>query len=236
MPRRPPAALLAFKDEPIEVGVGDGPAKELAPGVYHVDFAKREVASFAGPAPDWVAAAELKPLDKEIAAQCKRYFGEKQPIGRSLTLALEDSNPIIRAAALKAAGTLGYVELVVSRLDKENDVDDRHAAADTLRDLSLLDESARKKVDEELIARFGDQAPIIQMLLPGIAPEKAKDDPKTLANLVTLLGHASLAVRQLAIDNLMALTNRDDLGYDPDTRPADSIAEWGKVIRQKDEK
>lgn len=229
------AALLAFKDEPIEVGIGDAPPKELAPGVYHIDFAKREAASFAGPAPDWVAAAELKPLDKEIAAQCRRYFDEKQPIGRSLTLALEDSNPIIRAAALKAAGTLGYVELVVSRLDKENDVDDRRAAADTLRDLALRDESARKKVDDELTARFGDQVSIIQALLPGIAPEKSKD-PKTLGNLVTLLGHDSLAVRQLAIDNLMALTNRDDLGYDPDTRPADSIAEWAKVIRQKDDK
>ena len=51
-------------------------------------------------------------------------------------------------------------------------------------------------------------------------------DRATYAHLVALLKHQDVAVRQLALDNLVYLTKRDALGYDPDKPEGPGLKAW----------
>ena len=62
----------------------------------------------------------------------------------------------------------------------------------------------------------------------GYTPKEAGDEA-TFTKLVQILGTSDpseIGVRELALDNLMALTGRDDLGYDPEKPEGKGLKAW----------
>ena len=73
---------------------------------------------------------------------------------------------------------------------------------------------------------------MIQKLLLGYSEAEAKAD-STYTQLVADLKDPQLAVRQLAVDNLISLTGRDDMEFDPDKPDAAGLKSWQDWLVQR---
>ena len=95
---------------------------------------------------------------------------------------------------------------------------------------------AGKPVRASLGEEFGDQTgQVVEKLLIGYSPDEAARK-ETHQRLVELLSprDQSLAVRELALDNLKNITGRDDQGYDPENPDEKGYNAW-KSLLNKDE-
>lgn len=193
-----------------------------------------------GKVPDWVADRGGSEADRAAGAAFRGDFKPGLATVRSILEALEDDSAGIQALAVEALGSLGMLDLVVRELDHRSDPNLRRAAASALRDWNRRGPAGRSAVREEL-ARYArddaDWAKEVGKLLDRYDAEEA-GEAGTYSHLVPLLEHRDVAVRQLALDELMRLTDRDALGYDPDEPRGAGLKEWqdlarsGKLVRR----
>ncbi len=188
------------------------------------------------PTPTWVSETAVPALEQEVGRQFLRYFKDENPPLTSLAEATLADQPEIRRYAIEALGEIGQISLVVGALNTAGDPLVRKAAIEVLRDQLARGGSAADQVHEELV-RYGgseDWAQLVEKLLAGYSLAEARD-PEVQANLVALLEHADVGVRELALHNLLAISNRADaLGYDPDDPTGDGLAAWQDLLQRKE--
>ena len=109
----------------------------------------------------------------------------------------------------------------------------RRAAIVVLRNFLAQGPDATKELRVQLERELGnDQAAAVEKLLVGYNPKEAGEEA-TYAKLVQILGKtdpAEVGIRELALDNLMELTGRDDLAYDPEKPEGKGLKAWRDLL------
>ncbi|HWE38953.1 MAG TPA: hypothetical protein VG406_20560 [Isosphaeraceae bacterium] len=192
------------------------------------------------PAPPWVSETSTPPLDAELGQQFVQFFktergGQEFTASACLAEALDPSNPKeIRRLAVAGLAALGNeLDIVAQALNLPNDRPGRLAAIEALRAQLATSPDAEKALRAAFSQAGGDEyADQVVRLLKGYTPAEGKDEA-TLDSLVGLLESSEPALRELALDNLMALTDRDDLGYDPDKPKGKGLTDWKELAHSK---
>jgi hypothetical protein len=192
------------------------------------------------PAPPWVSETSTPALDAELGQQFAQFFktergGQEFPPSSCLVEAFDGANPKeIRRLAVAGLGALGNeLDIVATAINTPNDRPGRLAAIEVLRAQLATSPDAEKALRAAFSQAGGDDyADQVVRLLKGYTPAEGKDEA-TLDSLVGLLESPEPALRELALDNLMALTDRDELGYDPDKPKGKGLTDWKELARTK---
>jgi hypothetical protein len=183
--------------------------------------------------PAWLGESEPDPADREIRDQFLRCFHPGRPVLAEIVTATEDTRDPIRRLAISALTTLGDLSYVMPLLDRMDAPAIRRDTIAALREYMVIGPDAARQLREQIVEEFGETTgPIVEKLLIGYTPEEAAQ-PGTLQRLVGYLepDTPSVGMRELSLDNLMKLTGRDRLGYDPD-KPEEGLENWKKLLSE----
>ncbi len=186
--------------------------------------------------PRWVTDTAPVPYDVERGEQFLKFLPPDRPIMASLVEASEDDQKDVCRLAISALHAVGDISLIVpllhSRIGASAPIR-RKAAINVLREFLAQGPEAGKELHMQLEREFGaDLAASIEKLLIGYTPKEASDET-TFTKLVQILGTTDpneIGVRELALDNLMTLTGRDDLGYDPEKPDGKGLKAWRDLL------
>jgi hypothetical protein len=187
--------------------------------------------------PRWVGEVEAEPTDVFAGNTLLKEL-DKEPEDPLTALMRASSHPQaeIRELAFAGLGALGDLDAVVQSLSGSGNRPDRLTAIRVLRGIQSRGPDGVPTVKDALDKVGGKDAGwagAIQQLLIGYDPADPQS-PSKVAELVALLDDDDLATRELALDNLMTLTQRDTLGYDPDNpRAGRGLSEWQRVVKER---
>ncbi|MDG3005743.1 hypothetical protein [Paludisphaera mucosa] len=181
--------------------------------------------------PDWFANA---PASADLTARRERYlkeFSDDRPVLADVVSATESEDVDDKRMAIAALRGLGDLSLLTPILDRPNDPAARQAAIVAIRQELTAGEASSRRAWDQLQLDFGatDRGRLGKLLL-GFPPADAAR-PETLTELVEDLSprEESLALRELAVDNLRRLTGRNAPPYDAD-HPEQGYADWRKLL------
>ena len=187
--------------------------------------------------PAWVSESSLTPFDQKIGEQFLKFFRPDRPIVSSLVEATEDDQKDVCRLAISALRAVGDISYITPLLNKQGDPTAptaRRAAILVLRSYLAQGPESAKTLREQLRRDFGDGlAPTAEKLLTGYTPKEAAD-PATLDKLVGFLSpieDTEVGLRELALDNLMQITGRDSLDYDPEKPLGKGLRAWQDLFR-----
>jgi len=214
-----------------------GSAREALAGPASLQFRPPGTFQEKGrePAPAWVTGAAPSPAEKRAGAEFAALFGTNEPPKAVLAQAiLKDQEKEVRQLALTALGLIGEAALVVEALSTRDDPTIRRAATAVLRSALTQTPEAAREAHESLQEFFRDpkQATLVEKLLVGYTAKEARDE-KTFETLVKELQSPDVGIRELAIDNLRSLTDRDRMGYNPDQPEGPGLKAWQDLLKQK---
>lgn len=224
-PAAPSLRILATQGE---IGVSVGAESETVSGPGSIEFRPPNhlVEKLSAPSPAWITESAIAPADAERGKLLEKFFKPDASPMRALVEALEDDQAPVHRLAIEGLGGIGEIGMVVSAMNRPDAAATRRAAITYLKNYADGGPAAMSTLREELKNVEGDErAGTVEKLLIGYSPKEAKD-PATYAQLVKLLSHGEVGVRQLAILNLMALTGRDPLQYDPDKPDGPGLDAW----------
>ncbi|WP_165243946.1 hypothetical protein [Paludisphaera soli] len=182
-------------------------------------------------APEWLAGAPTSAELTALRERCLKEFAEDRPVLADIVSATENEDPDVKRMAVAALRGLGDLSLLTPILDRPADPEARQAAIAAIREELAAGEAASRRAWEQLQLDFGavDRNRLGKLLLGFPAADAASAE--TLESLVQDLAptEESLAVRELAIDNLKRLTGREAPAYDVD-RPEQGYAAWRKLL------
>lgn len=184
--------------------------------------------------PEWVTAEAPSAAEQAAGKAFASYFKpEHQPV-RDLAEALADDQAAIQELAVMGLGSIGKLDLVIETLRQSRDPKLRRAAIAVLRGYGDLSPESAKTLREQL-EQSGDPmwAGLVQKLLDGFSEEEAGME-STYVDLVRLLAHEDLGVRELALGQLMKLTQRDAAGYDPNMPEGPGLKNWQDLIKARE--
>lgn len=184
--------------------------------------------------PEWVTAEAPSAVEQATGKAFASYFKpEHQPV-RDLAEALADDQAAIQELAVMGLGSIGKLDLVIETLRQSRDPKLRRAAIAVLRGYGDLSPESAKTLREQL-EQSGDPmwATLVQKLLDGFSEEEAGME-STYVDLVRLLAHEDLGVRELALGQLMKLTQRDAAGYDPNMPEGPALKNWQDFIKARE--
>lgn len=224
-----PAVLRVFAVEgPVKLSAVGHDETLDGPGAVTVEPDGTFTAKEQKAAPVWVTETEPPPFDQKVGEQFVKFFRTGRPIMSSLVEALDDEQKDVARLAISALSAVDDISLIVPILNKRGDANApiaRQTAIAVLRGFLAQDAASAKTLREQLRRDLGDdQAPIAEKLLVGYSAKEA-NDPQTYKKLVLILADpddSAVGLRELALDNLMRLTGRDDLEYDPENPKPDS--------------
>jgi hypothetical protein len=187
--------------------------------------------------PSWVTESEPSPFERKVGEQFLEFFRSGQPVVTSLVEATENKQKDICRLAVSALRSVGDLSLIVPLLSRTGDPTAsaaRKSAIAVLRAYLAQGPEAAKSLHEQLQDDMGDEmAATAEKLLVGYSAKEAAEE-STYAKLVQLLGSTEdgeVGIRELALDNLMTLTGRDDLGYDPEKPGDKGLKAWRDLLR-----
>ena len=191
--------------------------------------------------PRWVTETEPVPYDQESGDQFLKFLPPDRPILGSLVEASEDDQKEVCRLAISALHAVGGISLIVPLLnDKKDTISSvrRKAAISVLRDFLAQGPEAARELRTQLQREFGDEmGQTAEKLLVGYTPAEAAEEATytKLVQLIATTEPGEVGIRELALDNLMALTGRDELDYDP-ARPEGSkgLDAWRKLLHAKE--
>ena len=235
-PGQPPAhaASLAIHASDGELKVAIDQAKETlaGPGTVIADSSGRFQASANRPLPAWMTEAEPSDKERKIGEQFLQQVSPDRPVLTELVGVIDSDSPVnkkLAIFAIKALGDLTYLTPILTRAD---DPSARQSTIAALRDLMAQGPQGGKQLRDQLDTEFGEQTGrVIEKLLIGYGPEDASKH-ETLQHLVDLLSPRDhpLVVRELALDNLKAITGRGTEGYDPEKPDDKSWNAWKSLL------
>ena len=231
----PPLAIHALDGE-LSLAL-DGTKETLAgPGTLVADSGGRFQPGTKKDLPTWMTEAEPSPKDRKLGEQFLEQFSKDRPVLTDTVLATESDSPVTKKLAIFAVKALGDLSFLTPILSRAGDRSARQSTAAALRAYLSRGPLAGKPVRASLGEEFGDQTgQVVEKLLIGYSPDEASRK-ETHQRLVELLSprDQSLAVRELALDNLKNITGRDDQGYDPENPDEKGYNAW-KSLLNKDE-
>ena len=186
--------------------------------------------------PAWVTETAPSGFNKDVGDQFVALLRPGRPILSDLVEAMDDPLKDVKRMAVYALGSIGLMEQVVEVVSRKEDPAVHWAGIEVLRTSLALGGDSAKSVREALVRKYDQPwADVTETLIVGYRAEDAKDDAK-LAKLVDYLSTApSRGTRQLALDNLRALTGRGDtLEYDPDMPEGKGLKAWQDLVRKKE--
>lgn len=238
--QREPGAAVASEpslrcfaaDGAVELVADD--VKEKLDGPGELTFSTRGAWSDrkSKPVPSWVTEPKPTPYDQQVGEQFQRYFRPGRPVVSNLVEAADDDQHDVQRLAIAATRAAGEVALIVPVLNKTESPVARRAAIAALRNYLAQGADAGRELRSQLQSFFGDElGQNVEKLLVGYTPKEGRDEA-TYKHLVEQdLSSPEVAVRELALDNLQALTGRDDLGYDPDVPNDKGLKPWKDLLR-----
>src|SRR5271157_2564440 len=231
----PPLAIHALDGE---LGLTlDGTKETLAgPGTIVADPGGRFQPRTKKDLPCWMTAAEQSVKDQKLGEQFLEQFSKDRPVLADTVQATEIDSPVTKKLAILAVKALGDLSLVTPILSRAGDRSARQNTAAALRAFLSRGPLAAKQLRASLVEEFGDQTgPVVEKLLIGYSPDEAARK-ETHQRLIELLSprNQSLALRELALDNLKNITGRGDQGYDPENPDEKGYNAW-KSLLNKDE-
>jgi len=186
--------------------------------------------------PTWVTETEQSLKDQKLGEQFLEQFSKDRPLLADTVLATESDSPVVKKLAILAVKAMGDLSFVTPILTRAGDRSARQSTVAALRAFLSRGPLAGKQLRASLGEEFGDQTgQIVEKLLIGYAPDEAARK-ETHLRLVELLSprDQSLALRELALDNLKNISGRDDQGYDPENPDEKGYNAW-KSLLNKDE-
>ncbi len=234
----PSLHLFAFRGG-VEVTDGQATATLAEGQSVHYSASTGFGTPAAAATPEWMATPDASVTDQELGRQFARYFKKDTPPLTSLVEATVDERAPIRALALGALSTLGQTTVLVGAFNSQNEAGSglvRGVAMDGLREILARGGPAATQLHQDLVRTGGSEewAALVEKLLAGYTPEEAAD-PTIQSSLVGLLKSDDVGVRDLAIRNLLAISNRGDaLGYDPEQPEGPGLARWQELLQRKE--
>ncbi|WZO96675.1 hypothetical protein EP7_003680 [Isosphaeraceae bacterium EP7] len=228
-----PSLDLLISEGNATVSIGDAVHELKGPGVFELAADAGAPTKTDEELPAWFLATEPTPFAKGIGEKFLSYFKEGRPTINVLTEAMDDTQKDVRQVAIATLGVLGEWSLMVPSLDKANDPLARTTAIEVLRGRLQGGGPGVEALQAEIMKVFGDEVgEVVQKLLLGFSEAESKADA-TYTQLVADLNAPELAVRQLAVDNLIRLTGRDDMEFDPDKPDATGLKNWQDWLVQR---
>jgi len=231
--RRDPGAFIAA--DPVlkifapegEVALEAGDLKETLAGPGTITFEPRGAWTNLDTkaAPAWVIDPKPTPHDLQTGEQFLSFFKDGRPVVTTLVDALESDQMDVRRLAIAALRPVD-VSYIVAVLKKPDDRVSRRTAISALHAVLNQGPDAARDLRALLQNDFGEEfAATVEKLLVGYSAKEARE-PATYTKLVDLLNSPEVAIRELALENLLTLTGRDDLGYDPDLPQGKGLRAW----------
>lgn len=228
-------ALLQFlvPEGSVSVAAGDEEHILQGPGVHLASLMGGEFTRVEQPVPWWVGGEEAPPIDRQIAEQFSRYLLNDRPTLTCLVEAVEDEQPEVRAVAIRGLGMLGDLSLILPELSRSGNRSNRRTAIEVIRGYASRGPESVAEVYRELERFFGSEsADKIAKLLEGhTADEAGREGVRN--QLLQGLTSSDVAIRELSLDNLRAITGRDDLEYDPDQPEGKGLKAWQDLLQSK---
>jgi hypothetical protein len=231
VPESSTSILQVFGSEgDVALQVGDLKETLTSPGSLTWDGAKWTDRSDK-PGPDWVTETKPTAYDQLIGEQFLKHMRPDRRVIANIVDAHEDDQKDLRRLSLRALRVVGDLSFITPDLNKADDPTARREAIRVLRASVAQGPDALKVLHGQLERDFGQpQAATIEKLLIGYNAKEARDEA-TYAALVKNLSAPDVAVRELALDNLRALTGRGDLQYDPDKFEGPGLKAWRDLLR-----
>jgi len=231
----PPLAIHALDGE-LSLTL-DGSKETLAgPGTIVADPGGRFQPRTKKDLPTWMTETEQSLKDQKLGEQFLEQFSKDRPLLADTVLAIDSDSPVTKKLAILAVKALGDLSFLTPILSRAGDRSARQSTAAALRAFLSRGPLAGKQLRASLVEEYGEQTgQIVEKLLIGYSADEAARK-ETHQRLVELLSprDQSLALRELALDNLRNITGRDDQGYDPDNPDEKSYNAW-KSLPNKDE-
>lgn len=221
---------LADEQQTITLSEGQGVTYQVGSG-------------FGAPAPqaipDWLADPEPSIAEQELGRQFARFFKPGTAPLTALVEATVDQRPEIQCLALQALANLGQTTVLVGAFNSQGESGSakvREAAIVGMRQVLAHGGPAASQLRRDLTATGGSEewTDLVIDLLAGFSSIQA-EDPMTLARLVQWLQHDDVGVRDLALQNLLALSRRgDSLGYDPEHPDGPGLKRWHELLQRQE--
>jgi len=185
--------------------------------------------------PAWMSPEGVKvtPTQKQFARSFEKEFSLDQPVSQSIpAVAKSDIGRMSEAAVHTLALTDNFRELVRALQSKHEE--SRRAAIIALREWLAADPARETLLNEEAAKVFPDaDVPYVATLLWGFTSAAARD-PQVSRQLVELMSHEDIAIRELAFFHVEAMTGKT-YSYKPilpkGQRDA-AIGRWDEHLRK----
>ena len=212
-----------------------GTAKESVSGPAVIQFRPPALLRDKGQAaiPAWVTETAPTPLDQRVGAQFAKAILQSTFPSTALNEAVFEDQKDLQRLAIQGVGAIEDYRFLAQILGTPNNPSARRAAIAVLRsELGQSSESARKVRDALQTSKDAEWARRVEKLLVGFTPKESRSDD-TYAALVKELESPDVGVRELALENLRALTGRDRLDYSPDKPEGEGLAAWKELLKDK---
>jgi hypothetical protein len=212
---QPPALAVHAADGEQTLTIEQAKETLVGPGTVMADVGGKLSARNEKTVPKWLSEPELTLKDQKIGEQFLKRFSAGRSVLADIVEATEDDSPVTKKLAIYGIKAMGDPSFLTPILSRANDPSARQSTIVALREYLAQGPQAQRKLREQLEAEFGEKiGQIIERLLVGVPKEEASKSEA----LVDFLSprNTSLAVRELALDDLKTVTGRDDLSYDPE--------------------
>jgi len=230
------ATLIVVSEGEASIKVGVDERSATGPSAWSLSVDGKLTDVSDPKVPTWLTADKPLPASGETAQAFARYFREGRPALASLVEALDDPADEVRLKAIESLAALGDIELIVSVLNRPKDPAIRRAVASVLHDYLVgATPEAEKSVRTALDGELGDPwGPIAEKLIVGYNRDDLMNE-MLASKLVSYLKDAPfVSVRELALANLMRLTGRGPLDYDPENPVGKGLKAWEDLLSRGD--
>lgn len=215
-----------------------GPPQTLkAMNVALIDPAGKLQAGSGTALPAWLGQPEPTPYEVSLTGQFLKMFHPGRPVLAELVAAIEDDRPENKGLAIHALKALGDLSLLLPTLSRPDDPVGRRATVAAIHDYMVQGPEASARVRAALEEQFGAElGGVAHHMLIGYTPEEIVK-PDLYQRLVGLLSpemnaDGIVGIRELALFTLKRLTDRDDLGYNPDRPAGKGFEAWNELLRR----
>jgi hypothetical protein len=231
----PPLAVHASEGE-LNLSLGQAKRVLAGPGSVLADAAGKFQAVDGKTVPSWVTETEPSEKDRGMGEEFARQFSQDVHVLADVVAATENESAVTKKYAILAVKALGDLTFLTPILSRAKDPSARQSATTALREFLAQGPEAAKKLLEPLNEEFGERpARVIEKLLKGYTADEAAAK-ETVERLVEFLSprDQSLAVRELALENLRILTGRKEPAYDPENPDEKSFSAWKSLLSKGD--
>ena len=163
---------------------------------------------------------------KMVTEAMNRYLNNNRPLPVGIMDAVSDKIKAVRDLALNIAVWIDRDDIIVNALTDLGNIELRASAVDAIRKSALLRTGAAPRITMKLAQELELDRDTSRLLNQLLVNPDAKGDLSWKKVLVENLENPSLLIRQLALEHLMKIAARDDMGYKPENPSKKGFEAW----------